>query len=79
MIPTAELAQSIGQSVLRCMEKYEKDTGKRASKVLIQLSDTSAWQRGDSAVLPDDTRSFSLAGINYFAFSVMVQDEPESA
>jgi len=78
MIPRLELAQSIGQSVLQCIEKYEKKTGKRASKILIQLAETSAWDRGDSAALPDDTQSLSMAGIEYFNFSVSVESEPES-
>ncbi len=46
MIPTPKLAQMMGQSIFRCIERYEKETGKRASKILIELTDTADWKKG---------------------------------
>lgn len=80
MIPRSDLAQAIGQSVLRCVEKYEKETGKRASKVLIELIDTDEWQMRDSAAPLDDKRGFSIAGVptTSFGFRVKIDSAPES-
>lgn len=79
MIPRSGLAQAIGQSVLRCVEKYEKETGKRASKIVIQLTDTDDWQRKDLPTKPDDTGTVSIAKIeqHHFGFTLKVESEPE--
>ncbi len=81
MIPRSELAPALGQSVLRCIEKYEKETGKRASKIAIQLTDTDDWQKKDLPTKPNDTETLSIAQIEYrsFGFRVRVESESESA
>jgi hypothetical protein len=67
--PDPELAQSIGQAVLRAAESYERETGKAASTIIIRLT--------GKLPNPSDT-SLSATALNqyHYQISVDVQNPP---
>lgn len=78
--PNFQLAGLIGQTVLSAMRRYEQDTGKRASTVVIHFSGKLPTDSPQDLPIPDAaSRDYTQLNQSHSIFSMKIEINPEKS